>query len=217
MRLNLLLLLFTATWLYSQETSQTTQSPQNDFDYCFFFLYGSNTMIIDENPAGEVYSFIMHPPSYKKHLGLNIHHSRFKEMGRDYYETWLMFQPYFKFQSHYLYFKSGFDVVFINSEEPETIPFVIFPLLDIGIGNFHKFYLNATFISDIIYGLGSINLNYLFNDKISGIAIGRGYEEQIITWRVDCKVWQRLVIRSWGEYQFIFDEFSLQSGIGLIF
>jgi hypothetical protein len=196
-------------------SANSNMEPVSTKSYYALCLYGCNQILGNEVSEHDIATFIINPVSSENRPGFSFSYIK-EHHGSN--EGVLFFQGSFKLGIKYLYLKSGLNV--LAEIKPEDGPGgLIFPHAEIGIGQLDRIYLSANVLSDILFGMGSINFNYIFNDNISSLMIGRAFSDnghyRGLTYKVDCKLWKCIVARAWGNASFAQRLYGLQIGLGI--
>lgn len=184
-------------------------------NYCLFLLYGNNKIVLNTESEHDIASLILNPTSSKNLPGFSFSFIKERNGCND---GVLFIQGFFKLGYKFIYLKSGLNIY--AQMNPEDGPgSLTLPHAEIGIGQFNRVYISANVLSDILFGMGSINLNYIFNDNISSLMIGRAFGDdgnyQGFTYKVDYRLWKNIIARAWGNANFSKQLYGLQIGLGM--
>jgi len=197
--------------------ADSTMEAVSTKSYYALCLYGSNQILGNGVSEHDIATFIIDPVSSENRPGFSFSYIK-EHTGSN--EGTLFFQGSFKLGTKYLYLKSGLNV--LAEIKPEDGPGgLIFPHAEIGVGQLDRFYVTVNALSEIFFGMGSINLNYIFNDNVSSLMLGRAFSGngsyRGLTYKVDCKLWKCIIARAWGNASFAQRLYGLQIGLGIVF
>ena len=186
-------------------------------------MYGKNQLYFDSINSHQIISIGYNPIQINKGLGLNVWY--LQDDHTSYYgfkESMIIIQPSVHLLHKSLDVKLGMNV-FVLSEGEEPGLKIWQPAIEIKYGFMKNFYLSAGYRSDMFFGRFTTNLHYRFDDNISEIMLGYTYKEDWdddyngFTYKLDCKVFKKFLLRVCGNVDFKFNSKGIQWGVGMLF
>lgn len=198
--------------------------------YFFSILHGNAKLIFNEIASTPISytSFHISPAHHKSGMGINIGYvkqkNKFHHIGENYNyyndDIFIYFQPSFYIQGKYFGIVPGlcFIKVIETDDGPEGL---VLTSLRIKIGNLQKLYISLNKLPDIFFGMYSINLHYIFRNRISNAMLGvtksNGSNSTQLSYQVESRLYRNLFVCLRGNFQFKNSLIGNQIGLGICF
>jgi len=198
--------------------------------YFFSILHGNAKLIFNEIASTPISytSFHFFPAHHKSGLGTNIGYvkqkNKFHYAGENYNyskdEIFIYLQPSFYIQGKYFGIVPGlcFIKVIETDDGPEGL---VLTSLRIKIGNLQKLFISFNKLPDIFFGMYSINLHYIFQDRISNVMLGAaksdGSKSTQLSYQAESRLYRNLFVCLRGNFQFKNSLIGNQIGLGICF
>jgi hypothetical protein len=186
--------------------------------YYFCALYGKNNLMLDDLSRNRNITALFSPYTKTIGPGLIIGYIE-EENNSSYKDSFYYIQPFLNLPFRYLSFKLGMNIFRII--EGEGPGFLYLPAFEIKLGKMDKFFFSAGLLSELFFGLASININYLLKDNVSSFMVGRifaengGYSGYI--YKIVCVIIKKLLIHVCGNVNFQKSSYGTQFGFGFLF
>lgn len=195
--------------------------------YFFSILHGNAKLIFNEIASTPISytSFHISPTHNKNGFGMHIGYvkqkNKFHYIGENYNyykdDIFIYFQPSFYIQGKYFGIVPGF--CFVKVIETDDGPEGLFlTSVRVKIGKLEKFFVSFNKLSDIYFGMYSINLHYIFWNRFSeitlGIAKSDGSKSTQLSYQVQSRLYRNLFFSFRGSFQFKNSLIGNQIGLG---
>jgi len=136
-------------------------------------------------------------------------------------ESIVLIQPSTHILHKSLALKLGITILILSEgEEPGLKAWL--PAVEIKYGIMKNIYFSTGYRSDMFFGRLTANLHYVFSDNISEIMIGYTNKENWddeyngLTYKLDCMIFNKLLLRVCVNVDYKFSSQGIQAGIGML-
>ena len=189
--------------------------------YCMV-LYGKNHLYFDSINSHQSISIGYNPLPQTKGFGLNAWY--LQDDNTSYYgykESMIIIQPYTQLLHKSLALKLGINILILSEGEERGI-LIWLPAAEIRYKIMSNLNFSAGYRSDMFFGRFTANLHYRFNDNVSEIMLGYTYKEDWdddyngLTYKIDYMLFNKFLLRVWGNANFARKLYGTQIGIGML-
>jgi hypothetical protein len=184
--------------------------------YYLIALYGKNNLMLNERSKNTNIAILYSP--YENISGPGIGVGRLKGIDQ-YKDSFYYVQPFISLPYRFLSLKLGLNLMHIF--EGEGPSFLYLPAFEIKIGKMDKLYFSVGLLSELFFGIATLNISYFYKNKISGFMIGRTYGDENeysgYIYKIDQVIFKKIFLRIWGNANFAQKMYGTQFGIGLLF
>lgn len=217
-----ILLLVSLLSLYGCSVLHAQHKGEKKPTHYLMAMYGKNQLYFDSIRSHKTISVGYNPLPLTKGFGLNAWYLR--EDMTSYYggkPSMIIIQPSVHLLHKSLVVKLCMNIIYKSEgEEPGLKGWL--PAIEINYGFMKNFYLSAGYRYDMFFGRLTANLHYVFSDNISEIMIGYTNKENWddeyngLTYKLDCMIFNKLLLRVCGNVDYKFSSQGIQAGIGML-